>query len=424
MRPGNPPLPEDIHNRLHKWSGRFRPILLAMILVVLWGASAPPTFPCRSSVLAASNQSSEEVLLKGRLEPRQFVQLAFSQAGRIKEITVREGDTVEAGAMLVRLDGYEARVAEVDAARLEKILAQQALDDLYRNHSLALATITADLRQAERERALARDRLRSLQKPKEEWIIQQAKANLLLAENRLSQVREDVRRAQHQYSQQNDILWKFVDRHQYKLFLTLLEKRLAYAERRYWDAQEKYADLIAPPDAIDLALAQARLAVAEARVHQLERERTKLLDGPNPDELEVARARLRAAEARLAASESALHMSELVAPISGVVVQLNARKGERVLPAQPLVVIADLSAWVVQTQDLKQDNVVNLYVGQPVNLSLDAFPGVALQGAVESISLYYQEEDEDIFYTARISLEQPAVPIRWGMTARIRLPGR
>jgi hypothetical protein len=43
---------------------------------------------------------------------------------------------------------------------------------------------------------------------------------------------------------------------------------------------------------------------------------------------------------------------------------------------------------------------------------------------VETVSQYFTEEEGDVFYHAKISLEPTDLPLRWGMTARIDTLGK
>jgi membrane fusion protein (multidrug efflux system) len=242
---------------------------------------------------------------------------------------------------------------------------------------------------------------------------------MLLAEEQLAKVQEDYRKAEQKFANKKSPIWMFVSRHQFRLLLNQMGKSVAYFERRYWDAKEKYDDLIAPPEAVDLALAQASLVEAEARQRQAEREMEKWHNGPDPDALETARAGLQAAEARLASAQTAARNLELTAPFSGEVLAVDAKTGEWAIPGQPLVTIADLSQWVVMIQDLGEDRVASLQVGQPVKLIVDAYPEITLQGVVDSISLYAEEEDGDVYYLAKIAVQDPPDLLRWGLTTRI-----
>jgi hypothetical protein len=52
----------------------------------------------------------------------------------------------------------------------------------------------------------------------------------------------------------------------------------------------------------------------------------------------------------------------------------------------------------------------------PGNLTTDALPGVSFSGTVESIKKVYGEYSDDIVYTVRIKLNEPAADLKWGMT--------
>ena len=59
--------------------------------------------------------------------------LEMPAAGRLAEILARPGDSFKAGQVLARLDNPEQFAAEVTAAKLELLQAQQALNTLYQN---------------------------------------------------------------------------------------------------------------------------------------------------------------------------------------------------------------------------------------------------------------------------------------------------
>jgi hypothetical protein len=56
-----------------------------------------------------------------------------------------------------------------------------------------------------------------------------------------------------------------------------------------------------------------------------------------------------------------------------------------------------------------------------VNLEVDAYPEITLQGVIESISLYAEEEEGDVYYQAKIAVQDPPDFLRWGLTTRISL---
>ncbi len=340
------------------------------------------------------------------------------QPGRVESLLVKEGDRVEQGSVLLRLDSYDRYASAVAAAELQVVLARQAVDDLQRTAAVSLADATLALKQAEKAQALAADRLASLQRSKSQSRIDQAKANLLLAEKRLAKDRDDLAKAQRLYNKRRDIIWKFVSRHEFELLLTLMEKKVAYSERRAVDAKKKTEDLLKPLDEIDLALARSALAQADARLHQAEQERMKWLEGPDPDQLAVASARLEAAEAGLAAAQAALQNTQVVSPIAGTLVDLNVKQGESAIPGQTLAVVADLSDWVVETQDLGEEDVVRLQPGERISLSLDAYPEWRWMGWWNP-SASTTPKTRAMCSTTPKSACNRRMPLLWGMTARI-----
>ncbi|HEY8468475.1 MAG TPA: HlyD family efflux transporter periplasmic adaptor subunit [Longimicrobiales bacterium] len=83
--------------------------------------------------------------------------LGFQAGGRIAEVLVREGDRVEAGALLARLDDAEL-VARLAAAEAQLEVARQALRELERGAR------PEELRQAEAAEAAARQRMEEAQR--------------------------------------------------------------------------------------------------------------------------------------------------------------------------------------------------------------------------------------------------------------------
>lgn len=112
---------------------------------------------------AASVESLDEITLSAEL------------SARVVEVLARPGDTVEAGALLVRLDDQEARIAR-DAAAARLARAEAALD---------MARI-----RAERARRLAPDRFVS-----EDQLLE-AETNLRLSQAELEGARSDLRQAE------------------------------------------------------------------------------------------------------------------------------------------------------------------------------------------------------------------------------------
>ena len=343
-----------------------------------------------------------EIVTEGRLVPDEHVNLSFKAGGQVAEVLVEEGERVEAGQVLARLSNREQLEVAVAGAELELLNAEQAKQDLYENSDVATALAgqaVADARDAVRDAERYKNNLEAGSRQTD---IDSARADVILLKDRLEDAREDYQ----PYERKDE------DNVKRATFLS----KLADAQEAYNNAVRLLNNLQGSASELDTAIAEADLAVAVAQLELAEQEYEKVQGGPDPDDLEAGEARIRAAEANLAAAEAALENIELEAPIGGSVVDLGLKVGEQVSPGQPVVVLADFSQWVVETDDLTEIEVPEISVGQEVEVRPDALPELQLSGRVESIGELYEEKRGDVTYTARILLDDGDERLRWGMT--------
>ena len=343
------------------------------------------------------------VIADGRLNPIESAQLSFSTGGEIIAVLVEEGDTVASGQPLVQLGNRERFEAAVAAAGLEFVSSEQALNDLYENSETMAA-------QAQQNLANARDELRIAEYT---WSVQQegnrasessingAEANLILARKKLDDAREEFGST----SSSNDA------------GKALAQKNLSNAQRDHDSALRSLNWLTGRPTDIQQAMLDADVAIAQANVAAAERELEDRTDGPHPNDLALAEARLANAQAQLAAAEAALANSELTAPFAGTVAGVMTKVGEMAAPGQPAVVLADLSSWIVETDNLTEIELPQIEVGQSVTVSFDALSGVELQGTVTAIRPLFEIRQGDVTYAVKISLDENDPRLQWGMTA-------
>lgn len=101
-------------------------------------------------------------------------------------------------------------------------------------------------------------------------------------------------------------------------------------------------------------------------------------------DLEKARAARLAAQAQKATADLNLSHAQIVAPVSGVVAQRKARVGSYTRAGEPLLTLVPLDALYVEA-NFRETQLANVQVGQPVEIAVDALPGVHLKGRVESL---------------------------------------
>jgi multidrug resistance efflux pump len=358
------------------------------------GAATPTPLPV---VVAETN-----VVAEGRVVPNQFVSLSFKTGGQVAEVLVKEGETVEAGEAIARLDDSEQLASAVAGAEVELLNAQQALKSLDENAPVTAAMAeeaVTDSRDAVRE---AERYLNSLKTGSRQTDLDTAEADVILLKDRLDKAQEEFDR--HDNNKDDSVARA-----------TFLSK-LADAQEQYNNAVRLLNNLQGTPSELDMAIAEANLAVAQAQLALNEQKYEEAKNGIDPDDLAAAQARVKAAEAGQAAAQAALDNVSVVAPFSGAVADLQLKVGEMVSPGQAVVTLADFSKWVVETDDLTEIEVPRIGVGQKVTVTADALPDLELTGEVESISDVFEEKRGDIVYTARVVLDEVDERLRWGMT--------
>jgi HlyD family secretion protein len=171
------------------------------------------------------------------------------------------------------------------------------------------------------------------------------------------------------------------------------------------DAQEKLDKLVAG-NANDQAVARAALADAQDKLKHL-------VEGADPRDVAVARARLEAAQATVAGLT-------LTAPFGGEVLVVNFQAGDAVAAGQAAVVLADRSVLRVEAQ-VDETDIGQIQVGDPVSVTLEALPEVALAGTVTWINGSGTTVQGLVKYTVRIELAQSDPRVLLGMTANVAI---
>ena len=98
---------------------------------------------------------------------------------------------------------------------------------------------------------------------------------------------------------------------------------------------------------------------------------------------------------------------------------MAVKPGEWIRPGQVVIKIADLSQWTVETDEIKETDITQVKPGAQVQVSLAAYPDLKLAGLVETVDQLYTEDEGDIFYKAKIKLEDSDPRLRWGMSAHV-----
>ena len=101
-------------------------------------------------------------------------------------------------------------------------------------------------------------------------------------------------------------------------------------------------------------------------------------------QLAMALAQIDTARAQLAVIETQLKNTVLYSPVNGVVAKRWVSVGEVVQPAQAILTVNDLgTVWV--SANFEETKLARIAVGAPAEVTVDAHPGVRIEGKVASI---------------------------------------
>jgi multidrug resistance efflux pump len=336
-------------------------------------ATAQPTVP------PPATPTPSGITAEGKLEPVRFTELSPAANGSVSELLIKQGDAVQAGQILARIQGEQALT-------LEQAQAQA---------SAQLSTAYQDVRKAQ-------DDLDAFNEPTEFSGMTAAQA----AQTALT----NLDKARTAFEPYKDSSIKGI--RQTKFWHRPIAPRVvvdtgvytgdAYELKKRYDSA--WADFRKVVEWLDLesALENTKMQLAQAQKDYAAVQDSSLAENT-------------------AGARGALASAELRSPFAGTITNLDLKVGQFAAAGQPVVTVADFSSWVVKTTDLTEIDVVNVKEGQPVTLTLDAIPGVTLKGYVLSIAQNYGEKQGDVVYEVTVLLTDKHPAMRWGMTAQVHL---
>ena len=384
----------------------------------------------------------------GNLRSFLEVDVRSNVEGEIVEILVDEGQRVELGDPLLRIDdeqileqrkqaeaNRDARKAELQRAGLQiQITEKQQESGLAQAHnSVSMAQATLDsfvattrqrITEAETQVATTKNSLTQDQIALRQAKIALEQANLTLqrTEGNVESAKISFETAESEYERNKELFDKKLVS---KKSLEDSQRQLALAKSQYENAQKEVEsqnetiksqeeNINAMDQAIEsrestLALNQKNVETLgeseEARKKQLEAEfenaRTRLqqLEDTTEDEKELTRHARVGAEAGLLQAESQLKSQQerykwttVTSPISGTVTRLIVEEGEIITSGrssfsrgEAIMRIADLDRMIVRTQ-INQVEIGKISEEQRAEISVDSYPGQVFPGRVSEIS--------------------------------------
>jgi HlyD family secretion protein len=320
----------------------------------------------------------------GSVDADRTAALSFSARGRIADVMVSEGDTVQAGDVLARLDDDAQQIALQQAALGVQLAILQ-------KDQLLAGPDEAQIAVAEANVNSAMGAVRSIQNavPPEQ---------IEAAQLAYEQAQAAVTAAQHD-----------------RAFNAATE-----AEGTLLDAKVGEATFNAEIARLNLASLQngssAQLNAAYARVAQAQAELDRIKAGTSDADISRADAAIAQAQVALDRAQAAADRALLTAPFDGIITAVNAEIGALAAPGMAIVEIADVEPLRLTVQ-IDEIDVRRIRVGMDATIQLDALPDASLSATVEQIALVPTNNGGIVSYDATVRLSGSDPRVRVGMTA-------
>lgn len=378
-----------------------------------------------------ANDKSSTLVLSGVIEATQAA-VVGQVGGRVIEITADEGDTVQLGQPLVRLDDatfqVQVRQAQAGVSAAEANLAQVKAGP----RSEEIAAAQAKLAQADAERSgatLAYEDATAIRNNPQQLLAQidAARTGVKLAEENVVVAQTKLGEARWWREFQDDT----------KGLHYSLDKKIGIAQREWEAAQAQLDGAKAQLAALEAmrrtpvtlnaqvnaalggySMTQASVLVAKAALAELKA-------GPTFEEVALAEAQLHQAQAQLKLAQAYLDRATVYAPLTGIVASRSTHVGETAQPGVPLMTVinldqVDLVIYVPQVQ------LPRIKLGMPVQVKVDAYPGQTFTGHMTLIAQRAQfssrdtqarEDRANMVFAVKVHLPNPDHRLKAGMNA-------
>lgn len=356
-----------------------RPWLVGLIAVGLLGTATtayfalqgnPPQSDIAQQTVAVTSQSlAIQIKSNGVVQAVRKINLSPKEAGRIAQLYIDEGDRVEPGQLLARMESeqFQAQVNQYKAllTRYEADLAQK--------------------RAGNRPEEIAEARAR----------VGAAEANVAEAQARLNRATEELQRYQ------------------------ILAQDGAISSNELGDYLNTEQE------------AKANLAAQTARLKEQRESLAKIRNGTRPEEIAQAEADVAQGKAQLQYYETQLENTLIRAPFAGTITQLFAEEGDFVTPTTAAsssdgassASIAELSSGLEVEAKVPEASIASIKPGQSVEISSDAYPEDSFRGSVSLIAPRAVQENNVTLFRVKVALKTGQNKLKSGMNVKLAFLG-
>ena len=362
----------------------------------------------------------DALLASGTIEATQ-VDVSFKIPGRVIERPVDEGDRLEAGRLVGRLESRELE-ADVDRLRASLQATETRLPQLKTEIALQVELTRARIADAQATLAAREERLAEMKSGSRPQDVQKAWAEVREAHAVMENAQVDFRRMDGLFREGG-----------------VAEQVRDSARTNYTVTVERHRNALERLDLVKEGPRQEEIRRAEAEVRQAEAglllAQTGELDVLRKrQELSTLQATIARDRAALAAAEAQMSYTILKSPQAGIVLRKHVEPGEMIAAGTPAVTVADLGSIWLKIY-IPEPQLGRITLGQAAEITTDSYRGKVYRGKVTFINseaeftpknVQTQEERVKLVFAAKIAVENPSQELKPGMPAdaKVRLDQR
>lgn len=387
-----------------------------------------------------SKQVEAGLAASGTIEARQ-VRVAVEVSGRVVEALAEEGQQVEAGQVLLRLDDslLVAQRAQAEAAVAVARAQRDVVAAGPRPEQLEAARATISMTQA--ALAAAQADLGRLTAGAGYAEIAAAQAAVAQAQAQLESAQATQRAAREQHDRTLECvevrkpdgsvekvcpaLGPLEEQARYNL--KAADEAVTAAQVAVKAAQARLNKLYKGATEDEINAARARVAAAQAQVEQAQAQYRLLEAGPTAEQLAAADAAIAQAQAALQVLDVQAARLVVRAPLSGVVLARNVEPGEVLAAGAVAFVLGRLDELELVVY-LPEDRYGQIRLGQPARVTVDSYPNQVFTGTVVYIAdqaeftprnVQTAEGRRIMVFAVKLNLPNPDGKLKPGMPADV-----
>ncbi len=378
------------------------------------------------TVPVASSDVALKVRGTGTIQPIRTVNLSPKVAGRIKQIFVDQGDRVQQGQVLAKMDDTDL-LAEVAQSRANLRLTQERLDTLRRparseavdQFQAGIDQAQAGVAQVESEKLRVQSDVTNAESEviRARGVVADAQAKLTLAQSKL--------KSQQQLQAAGAVS------------AISLEESLQQAESARQAVAQAKAQLAQNQIRVTQAIEQvrqvsARIAQSEAQLGSAQAQRQQQNSLGSDGEIRQAEAQVAVAVAQVQAAENRLAETEVRAPFDGTITQRYATVGAFVTPTTQASAtgsgatstsIFGLASGLEVLARVPEVDISRITKNQAVEVKADAFPEQDFEGKVQLIAPEAVVEQSVTYFQVRAQITNGLDKLRSGMNVDLSFAG-